>query len=106
MLPIPRVHFIETFGNVWQCPDSAAFESGYWWCFGKENAEALIGGHIYLHSSQRSPSHQGGIVLGYRVQHEGEFAGRYIFRFQPSTKHRGVVAEPGRWPGRYKWVVL
>jgi hypothetical protein len=106
MLPKPRTHFIENFGNVWQCPNSTEFESGYWWRFGRKNADALIGGHIYLHASQSSPSHQGGVVVGYRIQKDGEFKGRYIFRFKPSAQHRGVVAEPGPWIGRYKQVVL
>ena len=106
MLPKPRIHFIENFGNVWQCPESTDFESGYWWRFGSANADALIGGNLYLHSSQSSPSHQGGVVVSYRIEQQGEFKGRYIFRFRPSAKHRSVSAEPGRWPGRYKWLVL
>lgn len=45
-------------------------------------------------------------MVSYRIEQQGEFKGRYIFRFRPSAKHRSVSAEPGRWPGRYKWLVL
>lgn len=105
MLPKPRIHFVENFGNVWPLHHSKEWESGYWWRVGKANAEALIGGHIYLHSAQAAPSHQGGKIIGYRIQQGGEFKGRYVFRFRPTNGHLGVMAE-GRWSFRYKQMVL
>jgi hypothetical protein len=107
MLPKHRIHFIEKMDHVWQVPNSAEWESGYWWNFGKENAEKLIEerGHIYLHKAQSEPSHHGGVITGYRIQHEGKFKGRFIFRFRPTNEDRGVMAEPDRW-FRYKQLVL
>ncbi len=105
MLPKPRIHFIENFGNVWPLPNSKEWESGYWWRVGRANADALIGGHLYLHSAQTASSHHGGIITGYRIQHDGEFEGRYVFRFRPTNQHIGVMAE-GSWSFRYKQMVL
>lgn len=106
MLPKPRIHFLENLGNIWQLPNSKEWESGYWWRVGKENADALIGGHIYLHATQAAPSHRGGIITGYRIHHEGEFKGRYVFRFLPTKEHIGVTADPGGWAYRYKQLVF
>jgi len=106
MLPKPRIHFVENFGNVWQLPNSKEWESGYWWRVGKVNADALIDGHIYLHTAQAAPSHHGGIITGYRIHHEGEFMGRYVFRFRPTNQHIGVMGDPGLWSYRYKQMVL
>ena len=106
MLPKPRIHFLENLGNIWQLPNSKEWESGYWWRVGKENADALIGGHIYLHNTQAAPSHHGGIITGYRIHHEGEFKGRYVFRFLPTKEHIGATADPGRWAYRYKQLVF
>ncbi len=106
MLPKPRIHFIENLNNFRQLPNSQDWESGFWWRIGKATADALRGGHLYLHASQKTPSHQGGVILDYRIEHEGMYQGRYVFRFRPSSQHRGVLAEAGLWSYRYKQVVL
>ncbi len=106
MPPTPRIHFVENFGNVWPLPNSKEWESGYWWRVGGANANALIGGHIYLRAAQSAPSHHGGIIKGYRIQQGGEFEGRYVFRFLPTNQHLGVMADPALWSYRYKQLVL
>ncbi|MCK9364027.1 MAG: hypothetical protein M0P74_10595 [Syntrophales bacterium] len=79
------IRFLRTFDlkKMDMQPQKEIWESGYWWRVGKTNANALIGGHIYLHSAQTAPSHQDGKITGYRIQHGGQFDGRYIFGFFP-----------------------
>lgn len=93
---MPSIHFIERANNLWQLRDSNEWESGYW-RIRRENAQALIGGHIYLHETQRSHSRQGGVILGYRIVEEGSHRGRKVFRFLPSEQHKGVLANGGPW---------
>lgn len=106
MLPRPRIHLLDKIGHVWPVANTDDFESGYWWRIGQKNADALVGGHLYLHMAQSETSHHGGVIVGYRIQADGKYAGRYIFRFHPTPEHIGIFAMPGRWLFRYKQLVL
>lgn len=83
----------------------AEFESGNW-KIDLDKAERLVGGDLYLHSGQSSPSHFGGRIIGFRVLPVGEQdAGRVIFRFIFSERYRGVKSS-GDWPPgekKYDW---
>ncbi len=107
MLVKPRVHCLEN--NQRMAPLGQGlpeWESGYWYRFGKKNAEALIGGGIYFHPSQEEPSYSGGIIVSYRIEHEVEFKGRYVFKYLPSIDFVGVSAVTDGWTWRYKKLVL
>jgi hypothetical protein len=102
----PRIHFVETRGLMQSLgPSSPEWESGYWYRIGKKNADALIGGGIYFHKAQAEPSYCGGIITGYRIEHQGEFRGRYVFTYRPSPKFRGVSACTDGWTFRFKKLV-
>ena len=91
------IHLVELKGNVWKVPDTPGeWESAYW-KVGEATAAKLIGGDLYLHTAHAAPSHFGGKLLSYRVQPDGETAGRYIFRFRFTEAHRGVKAGRDGW---------
>jgi hypothetical protein len=103
---IPRVHFIENNRRMHPVPDSSDWESGYWYRFGKKNAAALIGGEVYFHAKQTEPSYGGGVITDYRIEIQGNFKGRYVFRYRPALRFVGVSAGSGGWTWRYKKLVL
>lgn len=104
MLTRPRIHFVETANNFRQISGSTDWESGYWYRIGNKTAEALVGGHIYLHRAQKEPSFLGGVIKSFRIQSEGKHQGRYVFRFEPSTNGTGISADS--WDYRFKRIVL
>src|ERR1700712_801492 len=69
-----------------------AFWSGNW-SFSKAEAEALVGGWIYLHVSKAEPSYYGGPVLEFGWVRTADVAheDRIRFRFQPSFIARGLA---------------
>ena len=102
---MPAIHFVERLGN-YRCVDKSAneWESGYW-VVAVDTAQRLIGGQIYLHDGQDTPSRFGGDILSYRVQQDGEFEGRLVFRFRPTAQCKGIMAGRGGW-GNEKKVVM
>lgn len=102
----PRVHFVENHRRMKPIPGSLDWESGYWYRFGKKNAEALKGGFIFFHTRQAEPSYGGGVIRNYRIEAQGEFKGRYVFTYRPSPKFVGISAGAGGWAWRYKKLVL
>lgn len=86
-------------------PTSSEWESGYWYRVGKRTADALIGGGIYFHRSQEESSYCGGLITSYRIEQQGGFKGRYVFRYRPSPEFVGVSADTEGWI-RYKKLVL
>jgi hypothetical protein len=101
---MPAIHLIEQKGNVWKVKGTAdEWESGYR-VVAEDTASKLVGGDLYLHSKQAEPSHFGGTILSYRVQVDGDLAGRYIFRVRTTVKHRGVLAGREGWGNEKKLV--
>lgn len=101
---MPDIHLIEQKGNIWKVKDTTdEWESGYW-VVAEATAAKLVGGDLYLHSKQAEPSHFGGTILGFRVQPDGEVAGRFIFRFKATINHRGVLAGQDGWGNEKKLV--
>ena len=98
-----RIHLIERDGRIEKI-DGGIWESGYW-IVSSASAKQLVGGSIFHHKKQAEPSFFGGIILGYRIQEEGPFAGRVIFKFQYAHDHRGVSAGKGGWGNEMKMVL-
>lgn len=80
------------------------WESG-WWKLSSDMAEKLVGGEIYFHKAQAKPSYFGGLVLSYRVETEGEWPGRIVFRFRAGQEFKGVDAGTRGW-GMEKKIVI
>lgn len=78
------------------------YESG-WWKVSAINAEKLIGGDIFFHHSKSSPSHFGGKIISYRIEQNGEYAGKVIFKFMFSPIYKGVVSSDG-WAMEKKYI--
>lgn len=99
------IHLVERLNNVRKLSaDPPVWESGYW-VVSEESAERLVGGDLYLHSGQQTPSHIGGTILGYRVHRDGtETDGRVVFRIAPSSAHKGVSTGREGWGNEKKFV--
>lgn len=101
------IHLVERKNNVRRLNDeSGDWESGYW-VISSETAEGLVGGNLYLHSTQSAPSHFGGSIIGYRVFRDGsgsEIDGRVIFRIRPTLGHKGVTTDRRGWGNEKKLV--
>ncbi|SHJ16332.1 hypothetical protein [Wenxinia saemankumensis] len=63
--------------------------SGFW-KLPTEEAEALIGGRIFLHETKIAPSAFGGEVLSWERIAKGEHAGRVVFTLRPTLADKGV----------------
>jgi len=70
--------------------------SGYWGVT-KEVAAKLVGGEIFLHMAKDKPSYFGGDITGFRVQEDGEYAGKVLFEFTASMDHKGVRTPRPGW---------
>lgn len=93
---MPAIHLIERdirYSRIGQGPE---WESGFW-ALTETQAQSLIGAPIFFHKKQIEPSYYGGTITGYRVQADGEFAGRIVFRFVPKPECRGVFAIGEGW---------
>jgi hypothetical protein len=84
----PSNHFVKIEDNVW--------ESG-WWNLDEGEAKKLVGGEIYFHKKRQEPSFYGGTILGYRVNHDGEYQGRIIFKLQYSPACRNISTDKSGW---------
>ena len=82
-------------------PGSHLFESGFW-SLSIKQAESLIGGNIFFHEKQLSPSFFGGVITSYRVQQGGEWHGRVIFKFGSLVSHKGIRPKN---PQGWNWVM-
>ncbi len=99
------IHVIERLSNLRQIPESPGeWESGYW-AIAVATASTLLGGDLFLHSHQTDPSHFGGAIVSYRIQPDGEYQGRVIFRFRYTQKHKGVKTGKKGW-GNEKMIIF
>ncbi|MBS0174767.1 MAG: hypothetical protein JSR64_12085 [Nitrospira sp.] len=100
-----KIHLIERENNIWLInKEHAEWESG-WWVVAPNTAEQLIGGHIYFHKTQAKPSFFGGTIISYRIEAEGEWSGRVVFKFCAGPEFKDVKAGSTGW-GMEKKVVL
>jgi len=80
------------------------WESG-WWALAPSTAGQLVGGNIYFHKAQARPSFFGGNIIGYRIETEGLWAGRVVFRFLANPAFREVRASTSGWSMEKKIVL-
>lgn len=89
------VHFIERFNHVRVLDHEAnLYETGYW-DVSLAKAKALVGSRLYLHRAQKARSFFGGHITGYRIQPEGEYAGRIVFTVISDKAGKGARAPSG-----------
>ncbi len=100
-----RIHLIERQGRLTPVqPGSQEYESGFW-KVAEKTAQKLVGGEILFHKAQAKPAFFGGVIQSYRVQPDGKWQGKIIFRFIADPALRGTLAGQGGW-GMEKKIVL
>jgi hypothetical protein len=97
------LHLIERMGHVRAVDSAAGLYESEWWAIPPETAEKLVGGRLYLHKAQDKPSFFGGTISSYRVESNGEWAGRIIFSFTRDAAGKGVISRGG-WGNEKKYV--
>jgi hypothetical protein len=104
---MPSIHFVERKNNVRKMQGTVdQWESGYW-VVSTATADRLVGGYLYLHERQNSPSHFGGVILGWRVvddQSQPDIHGRLVFLIRATVAHRGIKAGDEGWGNEKKIV--
>lgn len=100
MSDMPSIHFVERKNNVHKVQGTVdEWESGYW-VVAHDTADRLVGGDLYLHAKQDSPSHFGGVILSWRAVADAsqpEIDGRLVFRIRFTPAHRDVKVGPEGW---------
>lgn len=91
------IHLIER-DNRFMCNDRSTqdWDSGFW-RIDTSDAATLVGGNIYFHEKQATPSFFGGVITGYKVEQKGEWKGRIVFRFTASEDHKDVETAREGW---------
>ena len=99
------IHFIERMGHM-TCLDKAAalWESG-WWAVSPDTASKLVGGRIFFHKAQHKPSFFGGRITEFRVETQGDWPGRILFKFVAGQEFKGVKAGRDGWSMEKKVVL-
>ena len=101
---MPAIHLIEKKNLITPVPESKTeYESGYW-KISTSQAGKLVGGEIYFHKRQIGPSHNGGIIVGFRIQQEDPYKGRVVFRFKAGPEFLGVRTGNDGWQVEQKIV--
>jgi len=90
-----KIHLIEKLNYIKFLNDHE-WESG-WWAIPEQTAKALIGGLIFFHEEQKKPSHFGGKILDYRIETDGEYEGRILFRFESLQECKNVKTSSDGW---------
>jgi hypothetical protein len=93
----PLNHFVKLQDNVW--------ESG-WWKLDEDKAKKLVGGEIYFHKKRQEPSFYGGSILGYRVNEDGEYQGKIIFKLEHRQSCRNIRTDKSGWKKDVKIIDL
>ncbi len=99
-----NIHLIEPSNNFTKLQDNV-WESGFW-KIEESKAQKLVGGAIYFHETRSYPSFYGGTILGYRVEPEGEYQGRVIFKFAHIQSCRNVSTDKSGWSRNMKIIGL
>ena len=96
-----KIHLTLSSNNFKKLEDDT-WECG-WWSVDETKAEQLIGHEIYFHKKRTEPSFYGGTIRSYRVDdHEGQYQGKTIFRFEYSQECRNILAGRTGWSKEMK----
>jgi hypothetical protein len=99
-----NIHLVEPLNNFVKLKDNV-WESG-WWTLDEDKAKKLVGGEIYFHKKRQEPAFFGGTVLGYRVDQDGEYQGKIIFKLQYSQSCKNVRTGKIGWKKNVKIMEL
>jgi len=97
-----NIHLVESMNNFVKLQDNI-WESG-WWQLEESKAQKLIGGEIYFHKKQQEPSFYGGTILGYRIEQDGQYQGKVVFKLQHKQSCRNVRTDKQGWSRKLKIV--
>ncbi len=89
------IHLIEKLNNFVRLQDNT-WESG-WWNLDEGKARKLVGDEIYFHRRQQEPSFYGGTIIGYRIEQDGQYQGKIIFKLQHNKGCRNVKTDKHGW---------
>lgn len=89
------IHFIETSGEYKKLGDSARIWSSGTWDVSLKKANSLIGGRIFLHTSQKGPSFLCGEIIDVEEATTGRVT--FIFRHDRSLVNTLVGENDGNW---------
>lgn len=92
-LTLSSNNFKKLKDNMWECG---------WWCVDENQAEQLIGHEIYFHKKRMEPSFYGGTIRGYRVDEEGQYQGKTIFKFEYAQECRNITTDRTGWSKEMK----
>jgi hypothetical protein len=95
-----NIHLIEQLNNFVKLQDNS-WESG-WWQLEESKAQKLIGGEIYFHKKQQEPSFYGGTIMGYRIEQDGQYQGKIVFKLQHKQSCRNVRTDKNGWSKKMK----
>jgi hypothetical protein len=95
-----NIHLIEQLNNFVKLQDDT-WESG-WWNIDESKVKKLIGGDIYFHKKQQEPSFYGGTITGYRIEQEGQYEGKIVFRLEYNAACRNVKTDKTGWSKKMK----
>lgn len=91
------IHLIEKLELIRRIEATAGeYESGFW-KVGHRTAGELVGRDIYFHKKRVGPSFFGGRILSFRIQPDGKYADRVIFRFHAMPSHQGLTTGSDGW---------
>jgi hypothetical protein len=99
-----NIHIVEHVNNFVKIDDNV-WESG-WWNVDEKNAEKLVGCEIYFHKKREEPSFYGGTVLGYRIEEDGPYVGKVVFKLQYKHACRNVRTDKSGWNKEVKIIGL
>lgn len=101
-----RIHLIERESRLLPLDrGSQEYESGFW-AVAEETAQKLVCGEILFHRAQAQPAFFGGVIQSYRVQPDGEWQGRIIFKFLADPVRLRGIRATGWGAGSEKKIVL
>jgi len=95
-----NIHIIE-HNNNFKKISNLEWESG-WWGLDEKYAQKAVGGDIFFHKTRNEPSFFGGKVLSYRVEEEGDYQGKILFRLEYKHACRNVRTDKTGWSKEIK----
>jgi hypothetical protein len=90
-----NIHLVEPLNRFVKLQDNL-WESGGW-MLDEGKAKKLVGGEIYFHRKRQEPSFYGGTIIGYRIDPDGQYQGRIVFKLRHDLSCRNVSTDKSGW---------